>query len=737
MKRGVLNHKRIFASLAVSALVSTAFIATASPANAAPGDSSCDLSSAGSTPGSSGDPYLLSTEQDMFEMADCVDSSTSNNFFQMQNDIHLNSEWTTFDLDSTNSSGAGFDGDGFTLSGFNSSSSGSNGLFTRVENATIKDFYLEVESLTGSQVGSLAVNLFTSTVTNVHVRASGDISSTGYIGGVFSEVSDSTVTDVSFVSSGKITSSASQFSGGGIADRVFESTLGKLSVIADIDMPGTGAVVGGIAGVIRFDSNETLSGLSYSGNLSAGGSAGGLFGLVYEETAGDVTTLNIDDSSVIGSVNSTTENPGGLVGTLDNNSSGKEITELKTGTSFISAEMKKNGVTTTDGAVVSANASVTTITANTGTFYDTDKANFNVTHSATGKQTTQLKTLSQFTGSSFAMVTLASHLSNPSNGDIWLISSDLNDGFPVLRSAYDSLVYGAPYRPQSLLMTPTSEGFDLTFDEPIFNGGAAITSYEYSTDNGSNWSSLTSTTTSGVVTGEITGLSPETSYPVTVRAMNVIGNSPAAVGATAVTSKAIATTPAPYAGPLVSGMKHGSKASFIANGTETVTFVGERLGDVSAASIGSLPAEIIESLATEFSIRVPLGLTPGTYDLVIESSLGNLTYLDAITIDSSQSTNSVGYGEVSAWTKRISDNQVKVYVKYPTVGEKVRIGHQTGGSGSYESVYVKTTSSETMDGLRVVEGVGTYIVRTIDLEDINRIRVTVGDQELVQVRYNR
>jgi len=39
--------------------------------------------------------------------------------------------------------------------------------------------------------------------------------------------------------------------------------------------------------------------------------------------------------------------------------------------------------------------------------------------------------------------------------------------------------------------------------------------------------------------------------------------------------------------------------------------------------------------------------------------------------------------------------------------------------------------------LRIVEGVGTYIVRTIALADINRIRVTVGDERPVQVRYNR
>ena len=194
----------------------------------------------------------------------------------------------------------------------------------------------------------------------------------------------------------------------------------------------------------------------------------------------------------------------------------------------------------------------------------------------------------------------------------------------------------------------------------------------------------------------------------------------------------VQSSPAPYSGPAISGLKETKEY----RSGERATFVGERLATVSSASIGSMEASIVDVSNTQFSITVPDGLSPGTYDLVIESSLGNLTYLDAITITGLAVIETVGYGEVSAWTKRISDSQVKVYVKFPTVGEKVRISHQTGGSGSYESVYVKTTSSETMEGLRIVEGVGTYIVRTIDLSDINRIRVTVGDRVLVQVRYN-
>ena len=195
-------------------------------------------------------------------------------------------------------------------------------------------------------------------------------------------------------------------------------------------------------------------------------------------------------------------------------------------------------------------------------------------------------------------------------------------------------------------------------------------------------------------------------------------------------------TPPSYAGPIISGVSKGSVIQ--ATGEQNATVFGERLGTVRRAIIDGREVKILSTSNDQLRVVLPAGLAAGTYDLEIQSPIGNLTYLDAITI-SPQSTDSspIEFAEVSAWTKRVSDSQVKVYVKFPTVGEKVRISHQTGGSGSYESVYVKTTYSETMEGLRIVEGVGTYIVRTIDLTEINRIRVTVGDQTLVQIRYNQ
>lgn len=75
-------------------------------------------------------------------------------------------------------------------------------------------------------------------------------------------------------------------------------------------------------------------------------------------------------------------------------------------------------------------------------------------------------------------------------------------------------------------------------------------------------------------------------------------------------------------------------------------------------------------------------------------------------------------------------------MKYSTAGQKPRISHQTGGSGEYQTVFVKTIESET-DSALITNANGSYVVRTIELDETNRIRVTVGENTEVQVRYNR
>ena len=136
----------------------------------------------------------------------------------------------------------------------------------------------------------------------------------------------------------------------------------------------------------------------------------------------------------------------------------------------------------------------------------------------------------------------------------------------------------------------------------------------------------------------------------------------------------------------------------------------------------------------------PEGLTPGTYDLVVQSSIGNLSYKDGFVVTDASANFAAASAacegvEPSWWTQRISDTEAKAYIKCPAVGQKYRILHQTGGSGSYDSIFAKTLTDEN-DTTQVFNEFGRYIVRTIDLEDINRIRIRVDDVELWKVRYN-
>ena len=281
-------------------------------------------------------------------------------------------------------------------------------------------------------------------------------------------------------------------------------------------------------------------------------------------------------------------------------------------------------------------------------------------------------------------------------------------------------------------ITAEIESFDKAFIswvEPETNGGLSISSYQLSTGTDS-----TSTDTFR----ELTGL-PGGDVEITIIAANDIGQSQPVSFVLELPNPPTSSSGSGvvFTGPIIESVTENPDSDLASASQQVLIINGLRLSGVTKAIIDGKEAEILSTSEDSFEIVIPDGVAPGTYDLEIESSIGNLTYLDAITIGSDETFQSVSYGEMSAWTKRISDSQAKVYVKFPTVGEKVRIGHQTGGSGSYETIYVKTTSSETMEGLRIVEGVGTYIVRTIDLVDINRIRVTVGDERPVQVRYNR
>jgi hypothetical protein len=59
---------------------------------------------------------------------------------------------------------------------------------------------------------------------------------------------------------------------------------------------------------------------------------------------------------------------------------------------------------------------------------------------------------------------------------------------------------------------------------------------------------------------------------------------------------------------------------------------GKRLNEISAIEIGGKAAPFTVTSATELELSLPAGLTPGLYDLVINSSAGKLTHINAIQV---------------------------------------------------------------------------------------------------------
>jgi titin len=99
-----------------------------------------------------------------------------------------------------------------------------------------------------------------------------------------------------------------------------------------------------------------------------------------------------------------------------------------------------------------------------------------------------------------------------------------------------------PSAPGSLTATPGNGQIGLSFTAPTSNGGAAITGYEYTTDNGASWHSLT-TTGSGPYSATLTGLTNGTAYTIQVRAINGVGSGTASATVVA-TPRTVPAAPA-------------------------------------------------------------------------------------------------------------------------------------------------------------------------------------------------
>ena len=106
---------------------------------------------------------------------------------------------------------------------------------------------------------------------------------------------------------------------------------------------------------------------------------------------------------------------------------------------------------------------------------------------------------------------------------------------------FDDGTVAVPSAPQNLTATAQSNGtsVELDWDAPSDNGGAAITDYEYSSDDGSTFTAIGSTDTDYTVTG----LDKNTAYDFQVRAVNSEGSGTATTTVTETTATTVPNAP--------------------------------------------------------------------------------------------------------------------------------------------------------------------------------------------------
>lgn len=75
----------------------------------------------------------------------------------------------------------------------------------------------------------------------------------------------------------------------------------------------------------------------------------------------------------------------------------------------------------------------------------------------------------------------------------------------------------------------------------------------------------------------------------------------------------------------------------------SLVFTGDNLSAITSATIGSKAASLNFDPKTGLTIGTPAGLTPGKYDLVMQSSFGTLTHLNAVTIKAPTPTQTTAF----------------------------------------------------------------------------------------------
>lgn len=147
---------------------------------------------------------------------------------------------------------------------------------------------------------------------------------------------------------------------------------------------------------------------------------------------------------------------------------------------------------------------------------------------------------------------------------------------------------GPPPPPTNLIATPKASAAEISFTNPVSDGGAAITNYQYSLNNGSSWTSFSPADTSTPVT--ISGLTDGVSSSILLRAVNSYGSGTASLVVTIVPGLVARISNLSYSNNPIKGVVTALTISLNVTGKVTFLINNKRIpGCLKSSSSGSTP----------------------------------------------------------------------------------------------------------------------------------------------------
>lgn len=717
--------------------------------------------------GQVGTPYQIASAAQFQYFANQIQAATSNadgKFFELTADIDfLGCSYSP--PDSSHPFKGSLDGNSHTLSNFSVSRAGHVGLFGVISSGTVKDLSISGASMssTGPFSGVLAgyvegtFGSISSFLENISISNSTVTSDSNFVGGVAGWATwGVSVVNIS-VSQSTVSSTATNTGGAfGKFQGILGSTLTKVQVISTnvTGLENVGGVVGEIADAMASASklgffagtisrpDTVATGTGFGGIIGVMGAAKNFTQLAFRGTinlrnrptqqvgflVGDSGNFNtqITDSYARGDAqvaNGTVI--GGMVG------SGAGTISLTRGYVQVSAVVSG---TRTEAAISPFSVPAATLS---NVFYDSEEhTNWTSPPAGTAKTATELLDETAFSSAGFSLTSNEADVTAGTDNAIWYEDLSIDGGHLFLtweylgkplvpcvagRTSYNGIGDCDPVP----MGTFTAFSGQLTYElcpAGYFQSNVGATSCDpapegtYAPEPGQS---------------QPTDCIPGTYQPNRAQ-MYCLHTDPgfftAAAGSWSQTlcppgtwSQAQATSCyalPQYSGPLV------TVPSILATPGKNMSISGLRMAGISSVTIGNLNAAAIctETICT---FTVPTGLGPGSYDLVLIGDHGKLTVQGGIAIQAQASSASV-----TTWTKKISNNRVKIYVK-----DLVGAGKIQFKVNGIEIAWLRAVD-ESDPKLRFADG-QPYFVRTVELSSgKNAIEVYLDGFRQKRVAYS-